>query len=165
MSTVSWSAYCDHSGVSFCGPHTQRRYSCTKDTLFVFLVHCRTPRYIIDEVCVDSQKKRAECWQRHGRPTETIPEVSFCGPHTQWRYSCTKDALFVFLMHYRTPRYIIDEVCVDSQKKMAECVDSVKVGLLWPFQSSRGGSRTQRWQDEAIIIVASWNMGHHLVSH
>jgi hypothetical protein len=27
----------------------------------------------------------------------------------------------------------IDEVCIDSQKKMAVCVDSILVGLAFPF--------------------------------
>jgi hypothetical protein len=116
---------------------TRWLHSYANDALFVWLLCDRTPRYTIDEVCTDSGKKMAvddDSVMVGLLPLRPIQRWVFAAP-TQWQDFCANDALFVWLMHNRTPRYTIDEVCTDSWKKMAVRVDSIMVlGLLQPFQ-------------------------------
>ena len=64
----------------------------------------------------------------------------------QWQNSCANNSLSVRLTCDCTPRYIIDEVYIDSQKKMAICVNSIMVGLLWPPQGEFLLVNPMQWQ-------------------
>jgi hypothetical protein len=56
--------------------------------------------------------------------------VALCGSAQWCSNSCTKDALFLWLMCDHSPRYSADEFCTEIWKEMAVYINSIMVGLL-----------------------------------
>jgi hypothetical protein len=131
--TASWSAYWPPLGWVFVAT-TQWRNFCANDALFVCLMHDPTPKGTIDELYSDGRKKMAVCVDSIMVGPLWSPQGWVFVAPSQWQNSCANDALFVCLMRDPTPKGTIDEVFIDSWKKMAICVDSIMVGLLRPFQ-------------------------------
>ena len=118
----------------FCGPHTMTEFLSKWCSFCLAHVSSYSQIYYRWGMYWQLKENGRMCQQRHGRPTATIPEVSFVfvAP-LLWQNSCTYDALFIQLMHDSTPKGTIDEVCLNSWKKMAAYVDRIMVGLAQPF--------------------------------